>query len=163
MKFNASLSTVIKISLRVPKIKHCNPFSSIYINYYFSSTSCKILRILITQMMRLSLQYGSDVGSILESLEGMPNCYLIGSETYKDKYIKMNEGKSHLLVFGNKDDKVTVNTSGVLIKENNKDKLLGITLNRKSTLILALMNFVKKQVGNHMLWQECQDISKSKS
>ena len=44
--------------------------------------------------------------------------------------MKMNEDKSHLLVFGNKDDEVTVNISGSLIKESDDEKLLGVTLDK---------------------------------
>ena len=45
--------------------------------------------------------------------------------------MKMNEDKSHLLVFGNKDDQTTVTTSGSLIEESDEEELLGVTLDKK--------------------------------
>ena len=46
--------------------------------------------------------------------------------------MKMNEDKSHLLVFGKKDDEATVNISGFLIEESDEEKLLGVTLDKKT-------------------------------
>ena len=70
---------------------------------------------------------GSDLGSVLESLEG--DAALL-SLWFENNCMKMNEDKSHLLVFGNKDNEVTVNISGFLIKENDEEKLLRVTLIR---------------------------------
>ena len=70
---------------------------------------------------------GSDLASVLESLEG--DAALL-SLWFENNYMKMNEDKSHLLVFGKKDDEVTVNMSGSLIKESDEEKLLGVTLDK---------------------------------
>ena len=51
---------------------------------------------------------GSDLGSVLGSLEG--DAALL-SLWFENNYMKMNEDKSHLLVFGNKDGEVTANIS----------------------------------------------------
>ena len=60
---------------------------------------------------------GSDLGSISESYERGATLL---SLWFEHNYIKMNEDKSHLLVFGNKDDEATVNISGSLIGEGTK-------------------------------------------
>ena len=40
----------------------------------------------------------------------------------------MNEDTSHLLVFGNKVEEVSVSISGSLIQESDEEKLLEVTL-----------------------------------
>ena len=55
---------------------------------------------------------GSDLGPILESLER--DAALL-SLWFENNYMEMNEDKSHLLIFGNRDDDATVNISGSLI------------------------------------------------
>ena len=46
--------------------------------------------------------------------------------------MKMNNDKSHLLVLGNKGIETTVNISGSLIKESDEEKLLGVTIDKKT-------------------------------
>ena len=58
--------------------------------------------------------------------------------------MKMNEDKSHLLVFGNKYDEVTVNISGSLIKESEEEKLLGVTLDKTLNFQTHVNNLCKK-------------------
>ena len=55
-----------------------------------------------------------------------------------------NKDKSHLLVFGNKDDEVTVNISGSLIKESDEEKLLGVTLHKTLNFKSHVNNLCKK-------------------
>ena len=77
---------------------------------------------------------------------------------FENNYIKMNEDKSHLLVFGNKDDETTLHIYGSLIEESDEEKLLGVTLHKK--LNFKLMIFVRNQAKSCMHWHECQDIWK---
>ena len=56
----------------------------------------------------------------------------------------MNEDKSHLLVFGNKDDDATVNISGSFIEESEEEKLLGVTLDKKLKFKTHVNNLCKK-------------------
>ena len=49
-----------------------------------------------------------------------------------------------MLVFGNKDDEVTVNISGSLIKESDEEKLLGVTLDKTLNFKNHLSNLCKK-------------------
>ena len=84
---------------------------------------------------------GRDLGSILESLEG--DAALL-SNWFENNYMKMNENKSHLLILGNKDDEVTVNISGSLIKDSDEKKLLGVTLGKKLSFKTHVNNLCKK-------------------
>ena len=45
--------------------------------------------------------------------------------------MKLNEEKRHLLVFGEKDTKVSINVGSSVIKESNEEKLLGVIIDRK--------------------------------
>ena len=44
---------------------------------------------------------------------------------------KLNEEKCHLLVFGEKDTKVSIKAGSSVIKESNEEKLLGVIIDRK--------------------------------
>ena len=55
--------------------------------------------------------------SILKSLE--KDASLL-SLWFENNYMKMNEDKSHLLVFGSKGEDVSVNISGSLIQESDE-------------------------------------------
>ena len=58
--------------------------------------------------------------------------------------MKMNEDVSHLLVFGSKDDEVSVSIPGSLIQEGDKEKLLGVTLDRGRNVKNHVSNLCKK-------------------
>ena len=71
--------------------------------------------------------YGSDMCSILKSLEVDTSLLSLWFEI---NYMKVNEDKTHLLVFGSKDDEVPASISGSLIQASDEEKLLGVTLDR---------------------------------
>ena len=58
--------------------------------------------------------------------------------------MKMNEDKSHLLVFGSNGEDVSVNISGSLIQESDEKKLLGLTLDRRLNFKNHISNLYKK-------------------
>ena len=72
--------------------------------------------------------YGSDKYSILKSLEEDTSLL---SLWFENNYVKMNEDKSHLLVFGSKGEEVSVSISGPLIQESDEKRLLRATLDRR--------------------------------
>ena len=47
------------------------------------------------------------------------------------KFMKLNEEKCHLLVFGEKDTKVSIKAGSSVLKESNEEKLLGVIIDRK--------------------------------
>ena len=63
---------------------------------------------------------------------------------FENNYMKMTEDKSHLLVFGSKDDEVSVSISGSLIQENEEEKLLGVPLNKTLSFKNHVNNLCKK-------------------
>ena len=75
--------------------------------------------------------------------------------------MKVNEDKSHLLVFGSKDGEVSASISGSLIQESDEEKLLGVTLDRGLNFKSHVSNFSKKATKSYMHWQEYQKIWKS--
>ena len=58
--------------------------------------------------------------------------------------MEMNEDKSLLLVFGSKEDEVSVSTSGSLIQGSDEEKLLGVTLARRLSFNNHVSNLCKK-------------------
>ena len=40
--------------------------------------------------------------------------------------MKLNNGKCHLLIFGEKDTEISINVGRSVIKESNKEKLFGV-------------------------------------
>ena len=56
---------------------------------------------------------------------------LLLSEWFSDNFMKLNEEKSHLLIFGTKSDRMTLNIGATLIPESESEKLLGVTIDSK--------------------------------
>ena len=56
---------------------------------------------------------------------------LLLSEWFSDNFMKLNEEKSHLLIFGAKNDGMTLNIGASQISESESEKLLGVTLDSK--------------------------------
>ena len=75
----------------------------------------------------------------------------------------MNEDKSHLCIFGSKDDEISASISGSLIQENADEKLLGATLNRRLNFKNHVSNLCKKASQKlHALAIVSKYIEKSK-
>ena len=66
------------------------------------------------------------------------------SSWFANNYMKMNGDKSHLLVLGNKSVEAIVNISGYLIKESDKEKLLGVTIDKKLNFKSHVHSLCKK-------------------
>ena len=140
VKVNGSFSTSKQTSLGVPQGSVLGPLLfNIYINDFFYLV--KDTEVCNYADDTTIFACGSDLVSVLESLEG--DAALL-SLWFENNYMKMNEDKSHLLVFGNKDDKVTVNISGSLIKESDEEKLLGVTLDKTLNFKNHVTNLCKK-------------------
>ena len=50
---------------------------------------------------------------------------------FAENFMKLNEEKCHLLVFGEKDTEMSINVGPSVIKESNGEKLLGVVIDRK--------------------------------
>ena len=58
--------------------------------------------------------------------------------------MKMNEDKSHLLVFGSNGEEVSINISGSLIQKSDKKILLGVKLDRRLNFKNHISNLYMK-------------------
>ena len=63
---------------------------------------------------------------------------------FENNYMRMNEDKSHLFVFGSKGKEVSVNVSVSSIQESDEEKLLGVTLNRRLNFKNHVSNLCRK-------------------
>ena len=98
--------------------------------------------------------------SILKSLE--EDASLL-SLWFENNYMKMNEDKSHLLVFGSKGEDVSVNISGSLIQVSDEEKLLGLSLDRRLNFKNNVSNLCKKASQKlHALARVSKYMEKSK-
>ena len=92
-------------------------------------------------------EYGSDMCSILITLE--EDASLL-SLWFENNYMKVNEDKSHLLVFRSKDDEVSASISASSIQESGEEKLLGVTLDRRLNFKNHISNLCKKASQSYM-------------
>ena len=53
------------------------------------------------------------------------------SNWFAENFMKLNEEKCHLLVFGEKDREISINIGPSVIKESNEEKLLGVVIDQK--------------------------------
>ena len=68
---------------------------------------------------------------------------------FSDNFMKVNSGKSHLLMCGT--EATHANVNGSMIKSSQKEILLGINLDSQLNLKIMSILCVKKQVKSFML------------
>ena len=128
MKINGSFSTMKCSSLGVPQGSVLGPLLfNIYINDFFYLV--KDTEVCNYADDTTIFVCGTELDPILKSLE--KDASLL-SNWFANNYMKMNDDKSHLLVLGSKGVEATVNISGSLIKESDEEKLLGVTIDKKT-------------------------------
>ena len=99
--------------------------------------------------------YSSYMCSILKSHEQDVSLLPLG---FENNYMKVNEGKSHLLVFGSNDEEVSVSISGSLMQESDEEKLLEVTLKITLSFKISLLIFERSLAESYMHWQRCHNI-----
>ena len=63
---------------------------------------------------------------------------------FHENYMKLNDDKCHLLVFGDKTNDVSVKVGNSLIKESSEEKLLGVTIDKNLSFKTHLNSLCKK-------------------
>ena len=58
--------------------------------------------------------------------------------------MKLNEDKSHLMVFGDKSNEIYLNIGRVTTKENTEEKLLGVIFDKKLSFKQQVRSICKK-------------------
>ena len=189
VKINGSLSALKQTSLGVPQGSVLGPllFNKFINDFFYLVKGTEVCNYADNTTI---FACGSDMCSILKSLE--EDASLL-SLWFENSYMKMNEDKSHLLVFGSKGEDVSVNISGSLIQVSDEEKLLGLTLDRrlnfknhvrslckkasqklhalarvskymeKSKLELTMTSFVMSHLLSTQLLSTCLDVSCRKS
>ena len=64
--------------------------------------------------------------------------------------MKLNEDKYHLIIFGTREEKVSMHVGEVQIEDSDDEKLLGITLDKKLTFKKHVQTICKKLVKSFM-------------
>ena len=65
---------------------------------------------------------------------------------FPENHMKLNEDKCHLIIFGIREEKVSMHAGDVQIEETDDEKLVGITLDKKLTFKNTSKQSVKKLV-----------------
>ena len=87
-----------------------------------------------------------DLNSLIKRLE---HDNFVASEWFENNSIKLNQDKCHLLVFGYKNENVWANIGKAKIWESNKQKLLGLNIDRNLNFNEHLSSLCRK-VGNKL-------------
>ena len=74
---------------------------------------------------------------------------------FSDNYLKLNDDKCHLMIFGNKCSKATVTIRSSTIMESEYEKLLGIPFDKKLSFRKHIEDLCKKSTKNSMHLLAC--------
>ena len=83
----------------------------------------------------------SDLNTIINRLE-IDSAVL--AKWFSENYMKLNEDKCHLMIFGNKCKDSVVNIGNSTIKESDYEKLLGVTFDKKLSFTKHVEDLCKK-------------------
>ena len=139
VKINGSFSDWNEVSHGVPQGSVLGPLLfNIYINdLFFLVTDTEICNYADDTTI---FSCGYEIDNILETLERDANLL---SDWFVDNYMKMNDDKSHLLIFGNKEN-TSITTGQSPLMESQNEKLLGITVDKKLSFQAHIDNVCKK-------------------
>ena len=83
----------------------------------------------------------SDLNTIINRLE---TDSAVLAKWFSKNYMKLNEDKCHLMIFGNKCKDSVVNIGNSIIKESDYEKLLGVTFDKKLSFTKHVEDLCKK-------------------
>ena len=79
--------------------------------------------------------------SVLERLE---TDALVLSKWFPENFMKLNEGKCHLLTFGTRQDDIKITVGEAIVKESSEEKLLGVTIDKNLNFKSHVSNLCKR-------------------
>ena len=79
------------------------------------------------------------------------------SKWFVDNHMKLNDAKCHFMLFGSKSSSTSVNIGTSCIKQFDKEKLLGITLDKNLDFKCHVENICKKAGQSFMRLHELQN------
>ena len=77
-------------------------------------------------------------------LERLETDALVLSKWFPDNFMKLNEGKCHLLAFGTNQDAIKVSVGEAIIKESSEEKLLGVIIDKNLNFKSHVSNLCKR-------------------
>ena len=140
VKVNGSFSTWTKTILGVPQGSVLGPLLfNIYLNDLFMFLE-------ETEVCNYAddttiYAYGPKIDNVIAHLE---NDALKLTEWFPNNLMKLNEDKCHLMIFGAKDNEVSVKIGGACLKESTEENLLGIKFDRSFSFKEHVKTLCKK-------------------
>ena len=77
-------------------------------------------------------------------LERLETDALVLSKWFPENFMKLNEGKCHLLTFGTSQDDTKITVGEAIVKESSEEKLLGVTIDKNLNFKSHVSNLCKK-------------------
>ena len=84
---------------------------------------------------------GCQLDRVLERLE---TDALVLSKWFPDNFMKLNEGKWHLLTFGTNQDDIKISVGEAIIKESSEEMLLGVIIDKNLNFKSHVSNLCKR-------------------
>ena len=140
VKINGSYSTWRETNLGVPQGSVLGP---LLFNIYITDLFHLMNGTEICNYADDTTLYSCDreVKNVITKLEQNAN-HLI--TWFPENHMKLNEDKCHLIIFGTREEKVSMHVGEVQMEESDDEKLLGITLDKKLTFKKHVQAICKK-------------------
>ena len=137
---NGSFSTWIETSVGVPQGSVLGPLLfNIYLNDLFMFvTDCKICNYADDTTIYVCDDNHENVINKLKTET------LLISEWFRNNYMKLNDDKCHLMIFGEKSNGLSIKIGSVTITESREEKLLGVTLDKQLSFKTHVQSLCKK-------------------
>ena len=140
VKVNGSFSTWIETSVGVPQGSVLGPLLfNIYLNDLFMFvTDCKICNYADDKTIYVCDGNHENVINKLETET------LLISEWFRNNYMKLNDDKCHLMIFGEKSNDLSIKIGSTTITGSREEKLLGVTLDKQLSFKTHVQSLCKK-------------------
>ena len=83
-------------------------------------------------------------------LERIETDAVVISKWFPENFMKLNEGKCHLLTFGTIQSNIKIKIGEAIVEETSEEKLLGVILDKNSTSKVIFQAYVRKLDRNCM-------------